>query len=610
MLNALRKDNSPFSEQQISALQAGLRQIDANQTAWLSGYLAGRLAQDAALAGPIESAGALAAPSFELDVFYGSQTGNGEQIALQLASGAAQLGLSAPARSLNDLRPAALKKVRHAVFIISTHGEGDPPDDALDLFEFLQRPNAPRLDKLRFRILALGDSTYSQFCAAGRQLEELLLAGGASKFADRLEVDLDFEEPADQWVAEVLEFGQTELKSRESEAGIAGTANPALSSYLSVVPDTSKWQRKNPFPAEVQQIQKITGLESGKDVYHLELSLEGSGLNYQPGDSLGVWAYNAPELVSAVLSGLGIDESSQVDLNEQQWNIFELLRTNKELTRLSPDAVAQYAERTGSPDLPNRLQELDDKQKQAFIEQRQFIDLVEEFPARLTAQELADLLRPLAPRSYSIASSQAMVDEEVHLTVASLRSNAIGVERTGVASDLLNHQLQPGDEVGVFLEPNTRFHLPQDTKAPLILVAAGTGVAPYRAFLQHLEEQGSTREIWLIFGNPHLRTDFLYQREWLNWRSSGLISRIDGAFSRDQEEKRYVQHIISEQAEEVNSWLGRGAYVYICGALKMGHSVETALKVAVSDQCGLDEMAGIEFMSGLRRERRLLKDLY
>ena len=607
MLSALRQDNSPFNDQQITALQNGLGQIDDTQAVWLSGYLAGKLATqiDAGLA-----SAAFASSSFELKIFYGSQTGNGEQIALDLAQSAEQAGITASPQSLNDLRPAALKKTDYAVFIISTHGEGDPPDDALDLFEFLERPNAPKLGGLQFRVLALGDSTYSQFCEAGRKLEALLLARGASTFAERLEVDLDYEEPAQLWSAEVIEFGRSQLES--DETGPDNNVQGHASGFLSVVPatSTSVWKRNNPFQATVQQVQKITGLESTKDVYHIELSLEDSGLTYQPGDSLGVWANNAPELVSDVLTGLSIEADEVVISDGESLTIEALLRTGKELTRLSPDHVDRYAALTDGQVLQQLIGDLNDAQKQEFIEQRQFIDLVEEFPAPISAQELADLLRPLTPRSYSIASSQSVVDDEVHLTVATLHSNALGTERSGVASLALNHRLQPGDQVGVFPEPNRRFRLPENSAAPLILISAGTGIAPYRAFLQQLEEEGSSREVWMIFGNPNLRTDFLYQREWLGWRSSGLLTRIDCAFSRDQDEKHYVQHVVSEHAEELNRWLDRGAHVYICGAIAMGHSVEHSLQTAIAEQRGLEFDAAKDVLADLRRERRLLKDLY
>ena len=291
-------------------------------------------------------------------------------------------------------------------------------------------------------------------------------------------------------------------------------------------------------------------------------------------------------------------------------SIAELLLKHRELTRLSPDMLAALATLAPQPGLQQRLARFTTDEKRNFIEHRQFIDIVTEFPLGLEAQELADLLRPLSPRSYSIASSQASVDEEVHLTVATLRSNGIGVERRGVASHYLNRHLQAGDEVGVFLEPNNRFRLPADRSTPLILIAAGTGIAPYRAFLQQLEEEGVDPDTWLIFGNQQLRTDFLYQREWLNWRSKGLLSRIDCAFSRDQAEKHYVQHVITGCAAELVGWLDRGAHFYICGAQAMGREVELALQQAIGRQRGINAEAAAAVISNLRRERRLLKDLY
>ena len=231
-------------------------------------------------------------------------------------------------------------------------------------------------------------------------------------------------------------------------------------------------------------------------------------------------------------------------------------------------------------------------------------------PASLRASRITCRLRPLTPRSYSVASSQASVGEEVHLTVATRFSNAIGLQRRGVASSCLNYRLQAGDEIAVFVEPNRRFRLPQDRSTPLILIGAGTGIAPYRAFLQQLEAEGADAKTWLIFGNPHLRTDFLYQSEWLRWRKLGLIARIDGAFSRDRAEKRYVQHVVREQAREIDEWLSQGAQIYLCGSQAMGHEVEQALQQGIALNRGLEDVAAAEVIAGLRRERRLLKDLY
>jgi sulfite reductase (NADPH) flavoprotein alpha-component len=438
----------------------------------------------------------------------------------------------------------------------------------------------------------------------------LLLARGARAFAPRVDCDVDFAAAAQAWSDAVVEHGEKCAGSEAAQA-VPVTAGPAR---LSVVAANHEWTRQRPFLAEVQRLQKITGLESAKDVYHVELSLTGSGIRYQPGDALGVWPLNADESVAAVLAALGIEAAERVAAAGESRTMREWLVRHRELTRLAPDTVRAYAGCTRDGALGRALAGLDESGLREFIEQRQFLDLVEEYPATLTAAELLRLLRPLSPRSYSIASSQAAVGDEVHLTVATRFSDAIGKPRRGVASDRLNHRLQAGDRVAVYLEPNRRFRLPADRTAPLIMIATGTGIAPYRAFLQQLEADGGAPDCWLIFGNPRLRTDFLYQREWLRWRTGGLLKRIDGAFSRDQADKRYVQHVVSEQAADLADWLERGAHLYVCGGLAMGQAVERALEQSVAprlaDKADRDAAAAANWLAGLRRQRRLSKDLY
>ncbi len=605
MLNALETENSPFSEQQIVQLRQSLGQISPAQSLWLSGYLAGRLSDRSQAELPAQPT---LAKQGALNVFYASQTGNGEGLAEAFVVQAEQAGLAVKSRPLNELKPAVLKNLAHAVFIISTHGDGDPPDDALDLFEYLESARVLELNSLRFRVLALGDRSYRQFCEAGRKLEELLLARGAQAFARRVDCDVDYRSPAELWTTEVIEYGRKQLLVEEN-ARVPAPMTAAMP-QLSVVPSTRVWNRTRPYPATVERVQKITGLKSTKDVYHLELSLQDSGLRYEPGDSLGVWAFNDPELVADVLTALAIDPAMKVEVDGKIHSIRDLLTHHRELTRLSVDTVDAYAGRIEDQILKKFLDSLDQEQYRNFIEQRQFIDLAREHPVRMSAQTLAQLLRPLTPRSYSVASSQASVGEEVHLTVATRFSNAIGLQRRGVASSCLNYRLQAGDEIAVFVEPNHRFRLPQDRSTPLILIGAGTGIAPYRAFLQQLEAEGSNPQTWLIFGNPHLRTDFLYQSEWLRWRKMGLIARIDGAFSRDRAEKRYVQHVVRDQAPEIDKWLSKGAQIYLCGSQAMGCEVERALQHGIALNRGLEDVAAAEVIAGLRRERRLLKDLY
>ena len=599
MLSALRSDNSPFSEQQIRRLQDSIGDLNPEQSQWLSGYLAGRVQDASQVALPAQQSASL------LTILYGSETGNGEALAEALAASATQQGIKAELVSLDNFRPAGLRKLKHVVFVMSTHGEGDPPEEALDLFEYLDSERAAKLPELKYRVLALGDRSYQHFCQAGRKLDDRLQELGASPFGQRVECDVDYTASAEVWNNEVISYAHEHLSAENPISAVT---------RLSVVPDQPRWSRQQPFSAHVERIQRITASQSNKEVYHLELSLEGSGLQYQPGDALAVWAPNDPVLVGQILERLAIKPTELVLLDDQEMTISHALAENLEITRLTSATILSYAAAGSQSQLQTLFSKLKPALQRQFIEQRQLIDLVEEYPSRLEAHALADLLRPLTPRSYSIASSQQLVDEEVHLTVANLSSNAIGTPRNGVASYFLNHRLDPGDKLRVFLEPNRRFRLPENRQTPIIMIAAGTGIAPYRAFMQELESttagSGNAPDSWLIFGNPHLRSDFLYQKEWLNWRQTGLLNRIDTAWSRDQADKHYVQNVLQEQAERINDWLQRGANIYLCGSLQMGQAVLQTLQSTLAEQRGLDTETAASLIADLRREHRLQKDLY
>lgn len=602
MLSALRSDNSPFSEQEIKQLQGSLGALDPQQSLWLSGFLAGSLASTDTELAPVDPNPQMqprATPA--LTILFGSETGNGETIAQSLALDAGQQGIAVQVQSLADFRPARLRRLKHAAFVVSTHGEGEPPEDAVELFEFLGTEKAGALDGLNYRILALGDRSYPLFCEAGRQLEEHLQRLGARPFGERLDCDVDFQARADGWSREIIDFAQQNLAAERPESA---------PSRLSVVPSQPLWDRHNPCPATVRRLQRITGQDSSKEVCHIELTPENTGLEYEPGDSLGVWAANDPELVDHLLQRLGLDAAAPVEVGGKSSSIGEALERQLEITRLSTDTVLQLAGAGRQQDLQMRFAGMQPSQQQAFMEQRQLLDLVEEYPFDIDARSLAGALRPLSPRSYSIASSRQQTDDEVHLTVATLSRQASGAERLGTASGYLNRRLQPGAEVRVFVEPNRRFRLPQNRENPLVMIAAGTGIAPYRAFMQELEYAEARPETWLIFGNPRRRCDFLYQREWLAWRESGLVSRIDAAWSRDQAEKRYVQHIVLEQAERLERWLSRGAHLYLCGSLAMGKAVLSALEENLAEQRGIERGAATEVIRELRRAGRIQKDLY
>jgi sulfite reductase (NADPH) flavoprotein alpha-component len=601
MLSALRTENSPFSEQQIQQLQDTVSGLNAAQSQWLSGYLAGRLAEPLLTSETPKTASGL-----PLTVVYATETGNSESIATGLVAQLEQQGVQTELKAMGDLRPAGLRKLKHVVFIVSTHGEGDPPDEALEFFEYLDGDRAPALPGLNYRVLALGDSSYIKFCEAGRKLDKRLQDLGAHPWGERVECDVDYEQKASTYTDEIVEFARDELAGGENLTN----TGPASSNHLSLVTNESRWSCTNPFNAQVEQVQKITGADSDKDIYHIELSLDDSGLNYEAGDALGVWASNDPELVAWILSALKIGPSEIVNYREEDMTISKVLTDHLEITRLTVDTVLAYALAAHQEKLENFFSKLEAAEQQAFMEQRQLADLVHEYPAQIPAQTLVELLRPLGSRSYSIASSQKTVDDEVHLTVATLKSNATGTSRQGVASGFLNQRIKTGEQLGVFLEPNNRFRLPENPDTPVIMIAAGTGIAPYRAFMQELEERDSSPDTWLIFGNPHLRTDFLYQREWLRWRDTGLLNRIDTAWSRDQEQKHYVQDVVTEQIASIDEWLERGACIYLCGSLQMGQAVLEALPGALAAQRGISLEDAAAILTGLRRERRIKKDLY
>lgn len=553
-----------------------------------------------------------------LQIIYASQTGNGEQLANRFGQAFGSEGLPASVLSFLDVTPASLRKTAAAVFVISTHGEGDPPDDALDLFDYLRRERTPKLQGLRFRILALGDSSYVRFCEAGRELERLLLANGAQPFADRIECDLDYSQNSDRFLSEILEYSLGASQSGQTLTGLAANAEPAntaadiprAGARLQVVAEASPWSRQRPFPATVESVDRLTTPDSSKDTHHVVLSIAGSGIRYQPGDSLAVQAVNDPELVSELLSVLRLAPATRVERDGAVRTLRDWLTGHLEITRLAPATVEAWSGFVDRPFLSKRLQSLQGDELAAFIERRQLLDLAREYPARIDATSLVSLLRPMTPRSYSIASSQDAVDDQVHLTVVTHEGGTSGQPRYGVASRFLNHRLQPGDPVGVSLEPNARFSLPSDRSRPIIMIAAGTGIAPFRAFLQQLQEEGVSPRTWLIFGNPKMRSDFLYQSEWLKWRASGLLDRIDTAFSRDQAEKRYVQHVVSERIARISEWLEWGASLFLCGSRPMGQAVEAALAGGLASQRGISEEQARESLSRLRREKRFLKELY
>ncbi len=586
----------PLDDEQALRLHDALAGLTPGQLQWVSGYAAGVAAANAGIDAPVAPAGH--ADSAEaLTILYGSQTGNGEQIANQLAAAAGDKGFAVTLKSLADYKPANLKRESMVTFVVSTHGEGDPPDDAELFREFLLSTKAPRLESLNFSVLALGDTSYLNFCQTGREFDARLAELGAKRLLPIVECDVDYEDAANAWAGSLL----------DALPAVIGAGNAAPK--LRAVELPAKHDKNRPFAAEVLTNQKITGGASTKDVRHIELSLEGSGLRYEPGDALAVLVENPPALVAQLIDALGFDGASNVDVRGSSRSLRDALSLDLEITSTNLGFLQAWGAISGD----ERLQALlDDRQElRRLIDTWQVIDVVREFPADTDAQTFVNALRKLTPRSYSIASSLAANPDEVHLTVAAVRYEAFGSEHWGAASTHLADRLEAGDSVKVYVEPNTRFRLPANDATDVIMVGPGTGVAPFRAFVEERAERGAAGRNWLIFGDRNFSSDFLYQLEWQRHLKEGRLDRLDVAFSRDQARKVYVQDRIRESAHELFEWLDNGAHLYVCGdAQHMAGDVDAALIDVISSQRNVGRDSAEAQLKELRRAGRYQRDVY
>ena len=561
----------------LSALQKTVADFDREQLIWGSGYLAG-------LAGSTAPVAPLLSPHSEAStdtwhIFYATETGNSRSVAENLAADAGASGLTTELHDLSNTRPKVLKTVSNAVFVLATHGIGEAPEGSEAFFEFWMSDKAPQLRELSFSVLALGDSSYADYCEMGRVFEERLLALGGKSIVNRVDCDLDFESAATGWAEGVIKH------ARETSKEIV-LPQPVR---LSAVANAPLHSKQNPFSAEILTRQIITGRDSSKHVQHIELDLEGSGLAYQPGDSLAVLPSNPPEIVAQLATISGLDE-----------NVF----AQKEITALSRpilDAVA-----ASHPDLQAILD--DREQFTNYLATRQLIDLVHEYPVDWQQPQFVNALRKLSPRSYSIASSLNANPDEVHLTVDVVDYEQFGRRHLGAASNFL---IGDTTHASVFIEPNDNFRLPADGSTPIIMIGAGTGVAPYRAFIEHRQEHGHSGDNWLVYGDRNLASDFLYQLEWLRYRKEGLLTKLDVAFSRDQSEKVYVQHRLLENGRQIYDWLQRGAHLYVCGdATHMAGDVHDTLIAIIKQHGGLSDDQALEYIKNLKQAHRYQRDVY
>lgn len=602
ILNELSAIASPLTDQQIGQLRQTVSELSSQQLAWVSGYFWG-ISQSQSSAEPLAqaAAGVAAQPAGKLTIIFASQTGNAKGVAEALEQQAKAQGIAVQLFDASDYKGKNLAKESHVIFVASTNGEGDPPDNAIELHEFLQSKKAPKLDKLQYAVIGLGDSSYEFFCQTGKDFDAFLSKLGATPFIDRIDCDVDYEANAAHWSQQALEIAKQAL------------AAPAQAEVVPLpvgqAPAHSQYNKQNPYTATLLTSQKITGRDSGKDVRHVEIDLEGSGLSYQPGDALGVWYENSAELVEQILTRVALTGEEPVEVDGEVLSLRKVLISKFEITAANPQLVSKYAELSGS----KKLQKLvEDKDKlREYASNTQVVDLLAEKKTSLTAEQLVALLRRLTPRLYSIASSQSEVDEEVHLTVGLVEYQKNGENRFGGASGFLAQRLEEGGEVKVFVENNNNFKLPQDDSTPVIMIGPGTGIAPFRSFIQERDNRDAEGKNWLFFGDRTFTQDFLYQVEWQKYLKSGLLNRLDVAFSRDQKEKVYVQHRILENAEQVWQWISEGAYIYVCGdAGRMAKDVHDALITVAKEQGNLSQQQAEEFINTLRKEKRYQRDVY
>jgi sulfite reductase (NADPH) flavoprotein alpha-component len=586
---------NPLNDKQRIVFNDLIKELTTEQAIWMLGFLEGRLSGINGKATLPVASSVLAKPQSQLTILYGSETGHSHELAEKLAEKAANKNIAATVINMYDYNTKKIGEEINVAIIVSTHGEGDPPDMAGDFYKFITGKRAPKLDKLNFSVLALGDKSYKHFCKTGEDIDAAIRKQGAFRVAPLVKCDVDYEVSAEIWMNNFL-------------LNLAPAVQLESSQNVEVKIITEEYSKKNPFMATVLEKVKITGPDSDKEVYHLELSLEESGLTYLPGDSVGIFAVNPESLVEQILQKTGFDPEYVVTLENGEMNIREALSHHLEITVLTFDTVKKYYEKTKLPDLEKLLN--DDKLLDEYLYGHDLLDILEDYPFDWNPNKLVEVLRQLPPRLYSISSSQDNVGDEVHATVSIVRYERKNRLRNGACSSHLADNIEIDDQVPVYIEKNPSFKLPLNG-SKLIMVGAGTGIAPYRAFLQQRETDNKTGGAWLFFGDRRFQSDFLYQAEWQKWLKSNHLEKMDVAFSRDQEEKIYVQHKLLENKEEIFRWLEDGAHLYLCGDMKsMAKDVNKTILEIIKTVGGVSiEKAG-EYVKKLKREKRFQQDVY
>lgn len=601
--------NSPFSEEQTALINKLFHELSEEQKIWLCGYLTSSVQNiqsnvPSNLNEEVIATSEKAQPvAREITILYGSETGNAQGLAETLNSKLKEQALSVDLVCMEDFKAKDLKKVEDLFIITATHGEGDPPDNAITFHEFIHSRKAPKLSNLRFSVLALGDQSYEFFCQTGKDFDAKLEELGGERIYERVDCDLDFDEPAEQWMENVLKAILKDTHIEEEQVvDISSDKTSANQSY----------SRNNPFKAEVLENINLNGRGSNKEVRHVELSLEGFNEPFEPGDCIGIFPENDPQIVEELIDILVWDSNEDIPINDEgsTLKLSDALSHHFEVTKLTKPLLKKASEYFNNGVLSEKVKK--DRWIYDYVEGRDLIDLINDFPPEdLQPESLYQFLRKLPAREYSIASSYQATPDEVHLTIGAVRYQSNNRDRKGVCSVQFAERLKPGDTVSIYLKKNPNFKFPKSERTPVIMIGPGTGVAPFRSYIQEKEELELSNKTWLFFGEQHFTTDFLYQTEWQTWLKDGVLNRLDLAFSRDTDQKVYVQHKIKENSKAFYQWIQEGAAIYVCGDEKhMAKDVHKAILEVIKTEGALTEEEAEAFLTQLKKEKRYQRDIY
>ncbi|OAB40194.1 assimilatory sulfite reductase (NADPH) flavoprotein subunit [Paenibacillus antarcticus] len=604
--------NSPFSQEQVELLNRLVPTLTESQQIWLSGYFTATQNSNTTLHTATEVTTVITtdspvAISREVTVLFGSQTGNSQGLAKALTIKLEQLGFQVTLSSMSDFKSNTLKKVKNLLIVASTHGEGTPPDNAIPFYEFLHSKRAPQLEDLQFSVLALGDSSYEFYCQTGKDFDKRLEELGGKRLSTRVDCDLDYDDSAADWIENVLANLNKKLES-------TGPAQGTTLTETGTVAEQSAYSRTSPFKAEVLENLNLNGRGSDRETRHLELSLEGSNFHYEPGDCVGIYPENSLSLVESLIENMGWKPEELVSVNKkgEERSLREALLNNFEITVLTKPLLEQAAKLSSNKSLEELVEPGHEVELRNYLDGRDLLDLVQDFsPWKGTVQEFVSILRKMPPRLYSIASSSKARPDEVHLTIRTVQYESHGRERYGVCSTQCAERLEPGEQLSMYIHHNPNFKLPANSDTPIIMIGPGTGVAPFRAFLEEREESSAEGKAWLFYGDQHLLTDFLYQLDFQRWVKEGVLTRMDVAFSRDTDKKVYVQHRMLEKSRELYQWLENGASVYICGDEKhMAHDVHNTLITILEQEGGKSTEEAVAYLNDMQQQKRYQRDVY